>query len=319
MNYIDQLPASVNYDKIIPLHEEKQKWVGQNKKGFLRYRLPCDALQEFPAANIECSGDAVKIGDAGEVSETDRQTIESHLRSFMPWRKGPFSVFGIDVDSEWQSQRKWQRLLPGLPDLQDKVIADIGCSNGYYMFRMIPYKPRLVIGFEPSVQHYYCFRGLNNMARLKNMHIDLLGVEHLPLFPECFDVLFLMGIIYHRSSPVDTLRNVFSALQGGGTLILESQAIPGEDAIALFPEKTYAKVPGTYFVPTGNCLKNWLLRAGFSDVEIFCQHPMSSLEQRRTSWMKFESYSDFLDPQEPEKTIEGYPAPDRVFLIGRKK
>ena len=319
MNYIDQLPASVNYDEIIPLHEERQKWVRQNKKGFLRYRLPCDALQKFPAANIECSGDAVKIGDASEVSETDQQTIESHLRSFMPWRKGPFSVFGIDIDSEWQSQRKWQRLLPRLPDLQDKVIADIGCSNGYYMFRMIPYKPRLVIGFEPSVQHYYCFKGLNNMARLKNMHIDLLGVEHLSLFPECFDVLFLMGIIDHRSSPVDTLRNVFSALQGGGTLILESQAIPGEDTIALFPEKTYAKVPGTYFVPTGNCLKNWLLRAGFSDVELFCQHPMSSLEQRRTSWMKFESYSDFLDPQEPKKTIEGYPAPDRVFLIGRKK
>ncbi len=319
MTYIDQLSVSENYAKIISIHEEKKKWVGQNKKGFLRYRLPCDALQAFPAANIDCSGDAVKIGEENEVSESDKQSIKSHLRSFMPWRKGPFSIFGIDVDSEWQSQRKWQRLLPRLPDLQDKVIADIGCSNGYYMFRMIPYKPRLIIGFEPSVQHYYCFKGLNNMARLKNMHIDLLGVEHLSLFPDCFDVLFLMGIIYHRSSPVDTLRTVFSSLQSGGTLILESQAIPGEEEVALFPEKTYAKVPGTYFVPTGNCLKNWLLRAGFSDIELFCQHPMSSLEQRRTSWMEFESYSDFLDPRAPEKTVEGYPAPDRVFLIGRKK
>ena len=201
MTYIDQLSVSENYAKIISIHEEKKKWVGQNKKGFLRYRLPCDALQAFPAANIDCSGDAVKIGEENEVSESDKQSIKSHLRSFMPWRKGPFSIFGIDVDSEWQSQRKWQRLLPRLPDLQDKVIADIGCSNGYYMFRMIPYKPRLIIGFEPSVQHYYCFKGLNNMARLKNMHIDLLGVEHLSLFPDCFDVLFLMGIIYHRSSP----------------------------------------------------------------------------------------------------------------------
>ncbi len=319
MNYIDQLPASIHHDKIISIHEEKKRWVEQNKKGFLRYRVPCDALGEFPAENMDFTQNSVQIGIGNEISAQDQQIVESHLRSFMPWRKGPFSIFGIDVDSEWQSQRKWQRLLPILPNMKNKRIGDIGCSNGYYMFRMLPFKPKLIIGFEPSVQHYYCFKGLNNMAQQKNMHINLLGVEHLSLFPDCFDVLFLMGIIYHRSSPVDTLRTVFSSLQSGGTLILESQAIPGQDPIALFPEKTYAKVPGTYFVPTASCLQNWLLRAGFSDVELFCQHPMSSLEQRRTSWMEFESYSDFLDPQNPEKTVEGYPAPDRVFLIGRKK
>lgn len=319
MNYIDYLPQSPHSDKILSLQRTKQKWVTQNKKGFLRYRLPCEALQKFPATHLDFTGDSVVIGDEKEFSVAERQTIETHLRSFMPWRKGPFSIFGIDVDSEWQSQRKWQRLLPKLPDLKDKIVADIGCSNGYYMFRMVPHKPKVVIGFEPSVQHYYCFKGLNAMARQNNIHIDLLGVEHLDLFPNCFDVLFLMGIIYHRSSPIDTLRSVFSSLMSGGTLILESQAIPGEDDIALFPETTYAKVPGTYFVPTGKCLKNWLVRAGFSQVELFCQHSMSSQEQRRTTWMEFESYSDFLDPRQPTKTVEGYPAPDRVFIIGRKK
>ncbi len=319
MNYIDKLPTSALSDKIIAIHKEKQTWINQNKKGFLRYRRPFEGLQKFPATNIDCNREAVQIGTADEVSKNEQKTIESHLHTFSPWRKGPFSVFGIDVDSEWQSHRKWQRLLPKLPDLNNKIVADIGCSNGYYMFRMLPHKPRLVLGLEPSVQHYYCFKGLNSMAAQPNLEIDLLGVEHLQLFPECFDVLFLMGIIYHRSSPVDTLRDVYSSLKSGGTLILESQALPGLDETALFPEKTYAKVPGTYFVPTGNCLRNWLLRAGFSDVELFCQHPMSSVEQRRTNWMEFESYSDFLDPQDSAKTIEGYPAPDRVFLIARKK
>ncbi len=319
MNYIDQLPDSAKHDKIITIHKEKQKWVNQDKKGFLRYRVPCETLQEFLAVNVDCGSDIVQIGKTSEITEAERQRIEPALRTFIPWRKGPFSVFGTYIDTEWQSQRKWQRLLPKLPDLKNKIVADIGCSNGYYMFRMTPHQPQLVIGFEPSVQHYYCFKGLNGMARQENLHIDLLGVEHLPLFPECFDVLFLMGIIYHRSSPVDTLRDVFLSLKSGGTLILESQAIPGTSETAIFPEKTYAKVPGTYFVPTGNCLKNWLLRAGFSDVELFCQHPMSSIEQRRTDWMQFESYSDFIDPEDPGKTIEGYPAPDRVFFIAQKK
>jgi tRNA (mo5U34)-methyltransferase len=319
MNYIEHLPDSARYDEIVAIQNKKQKWISQNKKGFLRYRSPSEILQKFPAANIDCHGDIVKIGNANEVSETEQKQIDTALRDFIPWRKGPFSVFGTDIDSEWQSQRKWQRLLEKLPDLQGKIVADVGCSNGYYMFRMTPHEPEIVIGFEPSVQHYYCFKGLNSMAGLENLHIDLLGVEHLPFFPECFDVLFLMGIIYHRSSPVDTLRDVFASLSSGGTLILESQAIPGNSATALFPEKTYAKVPGTYFVPTGNCLKNWLLRAGFSDVDLFCQHPMSSIEQRRTDWMQFESYSDFIDLQDPSKTVEGYPAPERVFIVARKK
>ena len=319
MSYIDLLPDSANHDAIRQKHQKLQTWVKQNKKGFLRYREPYESLQQFKATTVDCNADWVKIGTPEEISTTDREIIESQLRIFMPWRKGPFSVFGIDVDSEWQSQRKWQRLVDFLPDMKGKIVADIGCSNGYYMFRMLPHQPKIVIGFEPSVQHYYCFKALNSMAGRDNLHIDLLGVEHLALFPECFDVLFLMGIIYHRSSPIECLRDIFSSLRPGGTLILESQAIPGESETALFPKKTYAKVPGTYFVPTGNCLKNWLSRAGFSDVELFCQHPMSSIEQRRTDWMTFESYADFTDPADSSKTVEGYPAPDRVFLRARKK
>jgi tRNA (mo5U34)-methyltransferase len=187
------------------------------------------------------------------------------------------------------------------------------------MFRTIPYGPRIVVGFEPSVQHYYCFKALRDMAGLTNLHIDLLGVEHIGLFPDTFDVIFLMGVIYHRSSPIDVLKDILTALKPGGTLLLESQAIPGDEPYALFPEKTYAKVPGTYFVPTGACLRNWMLRAGFQDAQLFCSHPMSEQEQRKTKWMTFESYSDFLDPEDASRTVEGFPAPYRVFLSGRKQ
>ncbi len=100
--------------------------------------------------------------------------------------------------------------------------------------------------------------------------------------------------------------------------MLESQAIPGDEPVALFPQRTYAKVPGTYFVPTGEALKNWLLRAGFERVQLFCSHPMSTAEQRPTEWMEFESYQDFIDPSNPSLTVEGYPAPWRVFLSAAK-
>ncbi len=319
MKYIDHLHPHILRDKIEAVHRDRQRWVNQQKKGFLRFRTPYERLQQFASESTDCRGDTIIIGNREELSADHRQIVYDQLRAFMPWRKGPFSVYGIHIDAEWRSERKWQRLEPFLPDLQGKIIADIGCSNGYYMFRMTPANPKLVIGFEPAVQPYYCFKALNGIAGFRNLDIDLLGVEHINLFPETFDLIFLMGVIYHRPSPVDVLKDMLDGLKPGGTLILESQALPGDDPVALFPEKTYAKVPGTYFVPTGRCLRNWLLRAGFKDVTLCCSHPMSRLEQRKTDWMVFESYSDFIDPDNETRTIEGYPAPWRVFLKAVKK
>lgn len=318
MHYLDYFPPDIAREEIVALHRSRQHWVNQPKKGFLRYRRPFEFLSGFPAGFTDCSGDTVTIGRAEELSADQRHDIRQQLKAFMPWRKGPFSVFGTDIDAEWRSERKWNRLKPHLPDLSGKTIADIGCNNGYYMFRMVPSEPRFVLGFEPSVQHYYCFKALQAMAGFDNLAVDLLGVEHVGLFKQSFDVIFLMGIIYHQSSPLHLLNDLFTALKPGGTLIVESQAIPGDEPLALFPEKTYAKAPGTYFVPTGAALKNWLLRAGFSDVELFCSHPMSSEEQRRTEWMVFESFSDYIDPHNPGLTVEGYPAPCRVFLSAGK-
>ncbi|HBT97157.1 MAG TPA: tRNA 5-methoxyuridine(34)/uridine 5-oxyacetic acid(34) synthase CmoB [Desulfobulbaceae bacterium] len=317
--YLDILPLSRDADAIVARYSERQTWIGQEKKGFLRYRLPCQQLSHFVARHVDATGDAVVIGAADEVDEEMRAHIEQQLRQFMPWRKGPFSVFGIEIDAEWQSQRKWNRLTPMLPDLRGKVIADIGCNNGYYLFRMSESQPKLALGFEPGVQHYYCFKALNAMARRENLAIDLFGVEDLPLFPGCFDIIFMMGILYHRASPLDCLRDALAALVPGGTLFVETQIIPGDSPVALFPRATYAKAPGTWFVPTATCLENWLRRAGFADIALFDRHPMSSAEQRKSDWMTFESYADFLDPENQGLTSEGYPAPWRLYVRARKK
>ena len=318
INYLNHLP-NADQKAIVEVHEKKQAWINQPKKGFLRYQRPMEKAMHLRASCTDFSGDVVRIGCQEDLSQEEQAIVYKLLRTFMPWRKGPFSVFDIAIDAEWQSQRKWNRLLPALPDLRGKTIADIGCNNGYYMFRMADYKPALVLGFEPYVQHYFTFTALNRFAGQENLAIDLLGIEHLQLFPNSFDVIFCLGILYHRPSPIDALRDLHTALAPGGCLLLESQAIAGKEPMALFPEKTYAKVPGTWFVPTVSCLENWLTRTGFTDISCFCTHPMNSREQRKTEWMTFESYQDFIDKNNPERTIEGYPAPWRVFFKATKK
>jgi len=318
MDRYSRLFPAARIDEVTELLTEKKAWLARPKKGFLRYRRLLESISHLRARHLDFDHDTVTIGRSDEIGHEQREELFRTLRAFMPWRKGPFSLFGIHIDAEWRSNRKWNRITPHLPDLQDKIVGDIGSNNGYYMFRMLPRGPRFVLGLEPTLHHYYTFRMLNTLAGQDRLATELLGIEHLPLFPDSFDILFCLGILYHRRSPLDGLAGIFRALKPGGTLIVESQAIPGQEPVALFPEKTYAKVPGTWFVPTPVCLKNWLLRTGFVQVEQFCLHPMTSEEQRRTKWMEYESLNDFLDPGDPTRTREGYPAPLRVFFRALK-
>lgn len=310
-----QLMPSAHADHIRRRREEFEARVSRPKKGFLRFQQPHSKIVTLPPARHTIfDSDTITLGLTEEMEEGRREELGNALRAFMPWRKGPFSIFGVEIDAEWLSFRKWERLRPGLPDLSGKVVADIGCNNGYYMFRMLPHNPAAVVGFEPTLQHYYCLNSLRHLAGAKELFSEPLGVEDMGLYPDSFDVIFLMGVIYHRNSPLGVLKEIREALRPGGVLIVESQAIAGDQSLALFPEKTYAKAPGVYFVPTAPCLKNWLLRSGFREVELISQVESSSEEQRRSAWMEFESYADFINPQNPKETIEGYPAPQRVIF-----
>ncbi len=315
-NYLRLLP-NADLDEFTRQLDEKYSFLQSNKKGVVRFRRLLDAVCHLRAEHLDFSGKVVEIGRKAEISTADHSLLYETLRALIPWRKGPFSIFDIEIDSEWRSNRKWQRVIKVLPDLNGRVIADIGAGNGYYMFRMAEYNPALVLGFEPYLQHYFTFSMLNGFAGCANLRMEALGVESINLFPASFDIIFLMGIIYHRSAPIDMLRELKKALKPGGTIIVESQAIPGDDPVALFSAQRYAKVPGTYFVPTACCLINWLARTGFKDIELFFQHKMNSSEQRRTDWMVYESYADFIDAENPELTVEGYPAPIRVYIKAR--
>ena len=62
--------------------------------------------------------------------------IYNVAKSLMPWRKGPFQIGDIFIDSEWQSFIKYNMLQKHF-NLKDKVVADVVCNNVYYMFRML--------------------------------------------------------------------------------------------------------------------------------------------------------------------------------------
>lgn len=247
-----------------------------------------------------------------------REGVENLLRNLMPWRKGPFSLYGVDIDTEWRSDWKWDRVLPHISPLTGRTILDVGCGSGYHMWRMIGAGAHLAVGIDP-MQLFLCqFEAVRKLlGGDQRAHLLPLGIEQLPEL-NAFDTVFSMGVLYHRRSPLDHLYQLKNQLVNGGELVLETLVVEGDSQQVLVPGDRYAQMGNIYFIPSAEALKGWLIKCGFVDVRIADVSVTTLEEQHRTDWMTSESLAEFLDPKDPTKTIEGYPAPRRALLIARK-
>lgn len=261
-------------------------------------------------------GDWFSVGKREDLNQEEFDIIENAAKKLIPWRKGPFNIFGLEIDSEWQSNIKYNLIRPYF-NLKDKVVADIGCNNGYYMFRMLEDKPKRLIGFDPSPLTLHQFEFINHFVKSEIIY-EMLGVEHLEYYNHKFDFIFMLGVLYHRSDPVGTLKSLAKGLNSKGEILIDTFMIDGEDEICLTPNQRYSKIPNIYFIPTVSALKNWCHRAGFENIEVLATTVTTTQEQRKTKWSFDQSLEDFLDPNDNTKTVEGYPAPKRVYIKARK-
>jgi tRNA (mo5U34)-methyltransferase len=74
-----------------------------------------------------------------------------------------------------------------------------------------------------------------------------------------------------------------------------------------------------WYLPSVKALTLWLSKVGFVNIRIVDIDQTSTDEQRKTEWIEGQSLVDFLDPNDPNLTIEGYPAPTRATVIANRK
>lgn len=293
------------------IKNEREKWF--EWKNIKPLKELCDKLPNVEVANISFD-DSIKVD--GNLCEFDKEYILNTAKALKPWRKGPFDIFDIHIDSEWLSNIKYNTLSPHF-DLQDKIVADVGCNNGYYMLRMLKHKPKEIIGFDPSPLMKLQFSFVNHFVK-SDIKFELLGIEHIEFYEKKFDTIFCLGVLYHRPDPIGSLKSLYRGLKAGGELFLDTFMIDGDDDVALTPKTTYAKMPNVYFVPTIPALTNWLSRAGFVDIQVIDIALTDNNEQRKTEWIDGQSLEEFCDLAN-EKTFEGYPLPKRVYIKAYKK
>lgn len=280
-----------------------------------------NALPEFNKVSFDPDLPAVTFSASPPPNPAEKSRLRSALQGLRPWRKGPYDLFGTYIDTEWRSDMKWARIAPHL-DLAGKKILDVGCANGYFGWRMLGAGARAVVGIEPSWLFLIQFILLNRYASQAG-HAGTIcmlprRMDQLPADLEYFDWVVSMGVLYHRRSPFDHLFELKGAMKPGGKLLLETLVIPAGAGEVLVPRDRYARMRNVWFIPTTDVLCAWLERAGFSDIRVVDESPTTTEEQRRTEWLISESLEHCLDPEDPELTVEGYPAPRRAVVIAQR-
>ncbi len=275
-----------------------------------------NGLPDCANSILSADGDAVTL--RGSMSDSDQAQLQASLRQFHPWRKGPFDLFGVPIDTEWRSCLKWNRLAPHV-DLRNRRVLDVGCGNGYYGWKMLARGAKMVLGLDPFLLFLMQFEAVRKYAASDCAH-NILPLTDADLPPRLalFDVTFSMGVLYHRTSPIDHLQTLWQTLVPGGTLVLETLVLESSECTVLVPSDRYAKMRNVWLIPSVPMLLLWLTRCGFRDAQVLDVSRTTVQEQRRTDWMTFESLGDFLDPADATKTVEGYPSPIRALITVRR-
>lgn len=272
-------------------------------------------LPEVSTQVIELN-DCVRIGSSEDCDETTRAAIKVALQELIPWRKGPYFIHDIHIDTEWRSDWKWDRVLPHLAPLKDRLILDVGCGNGYHCWRMLGAGAKRVIGIDPSPRFIVQFHMVKHFAGAHHpVDVLPLGIEDLPEKLQAFDTVFSMGVFYHRRSPMDHLLELKNALRPGGQLVLETLVIEGGLGDTLLPEGRYGMMNNVWFLPSCDTMLSWLRKMGYQNPRVVDVCPTTTEEQRATDWMRFHSLPEFLHPDNSQFTIEGHPAPIRAVFV----
>ncbi len=291
------------------------EWFDSRNNGDLpRWRRAVNGMPAVQPGRIDLLS-GVSIGAAEDCSPAELTAMQDCLRLLMPWRKGPFELFGLRIDTEWRSDWKWGRLRGQISPLAGRTILDVGCGSGYHCFRMAGEGARLAVGVDPQLAYAMQFRAVKRYVPDVPVYVLPATLEQLPDETHSFDSVFSMGVLYHRRSPIDHLLQLQGCLKPKGELILETLIVDGPEGYALTPKDRYSRMPNVWFIPSCATTVNWLQRCGYTNIRVIDVSVTSIAEQRTTDWMRFQSLIDSLEPTDHSLTVEGLPAPKRAIFV----
>ncbi|MCJ8313378.1 MAG: tRNA 5-methoxyuridine(34)/uridine 5-oxyacetic acid(34) synthase CmoB [Saccharospirillaceae bacterium] len=317
-SFLDHLPPEYDKYKDRLTQAIEHKMATHNDGNLRRFMKLLDNPFKQNTSHKMLDQSWVSVGKSSDLDAEQGKQLDSYIQGLMPWRKGPFELFENKIDTEWRSDFKWDRIIDKLGDLKHMNILDVGCGNGYHCLRMKAAGAKTVMGIDPAWLSVCQFQLINHFLQEPTVSVLPFTLEELPQDLKLFDMTFSMGVLYHRRSPLDHIAHLHSTLNAGGTLVLETMVIDGQLGEVLVPEGRYAQMNNIWFLPSVPTLISWCKKMGFEDVQCIEINQTSTSEQRSTQFKPGTSLQDYLDPTNPNLTIEGHPAPKRATIIAKK-
>jgi len=160
------------------------------------------------ATSISLEGDTIQA----TLPEGANYTLLNQVcESLISWRTGPYQLGQFDLDAEWRSYEKWNRVAPLLPRKSGMRIADVGCSNGYFLHKISTLNPEIAIGFDPIERCWLQFALVQSILRVPRLAFLPMGLLTLTAFPAFFDLIVCMGVIYHQRDQALAVRRLYEA------------------------------------------------------------------------------------------------------------
>ncbi len=281
------------------------------------------ALASLPAMDpevIRLDAPCVAVEPKQAMDAAARRALHAGLAGLHPWRKGPFCLHGITIDAEWRSDWKWRRVEGAIGALDGRLVLDVGCGNGYYGYRALGAGAAVVLGIDPTLRFVLQFLAVNQYLREDRLAVVPAADTDLPLAAAAgpFDTVLSMGVLYHRRNAAAHLAQLYRALRPGGELVLETLVLADDPKRVLKLSGRYARMRNVHAIPGTDRLIDWVAAAGFRGIEVVDISRTTPCEQRSTAWMRFESLAHCLDPTDPQRTVEGHPAPTRAILVAAR-
>jgi len=284
-----------------------------NNGNIPKWSQAIDIIDSLPKGKLSLKQPYININH----DSIDSESLLNALHKLTPWRKGPFKINDLTLESEWDGDMKWQRITKHIKPLINKRVLDVGAGNGYFTLRMAMKGAKRALGIEPFLLFNYQFRAIKSMIESPlNALLLPIRLEDIPKI-SIFDTVFSMGVLYHQRDHMAHLSQLREMMAPDAELVLETLVVESPDDFILVPKGRYANMRNVYSIPSIKTLKSWLKDVNFNNIRVVDVAKTTTAEQRKTPWIgeNAASLEDFLDPLDGSLTIEGYPAPTRAIVI----
>ncbi|MDC9714674.1 MAG: tRNA 5-methoxyuridine(34)/uridine 5-oxyacetic acid(34) synthase CmoB [Gammaproteobacteria bacterium] len=315
-NFSKQCSQSKLSTECKQLIDTSRKSLAVNNGNIPKWEEAIDEINKYNKGRVDYQAPYLKI----DAENNDSKHLQKSLKQLMPWRKGPYQIGGLQLDSEWRGDMKWDRVLPHIRSLKGKTVLDVGSGNGYFTYLMALAGAELALGIEPFLLFNYQFSAIRTLIdNPPNAFVLPLKLEQIPKKP-LFDAVFSMGVLYHQKDHLLHLGQLKTVLTEEGELILETLVIDEKQGKKIIPKDRYARMRNVWCLPSTDTLRTWLKEVGFKKIKLVDVTKTTPKEQQATHWIgnNTQSLKDFLDPNDDNLTIEGLPAPQRAIFICQK-